>query len=189
MSHIDNTFIEKISSQLDAFYSAIKAFIYYTELNKRIVKEVNNQAFWNFIEFTLLYTMLVNWNEVFGVNKKNKHWKEITLEDPIYLKKLYSAGNYNYTRWTEYRNYINELNNNFILFPDPYHHRDQNYDLEGVKVSLEVTHEWLYDLILENKDMINNQVFNKWPVDAKNYINDLKREVQAVLNEKLESAA
>ena len=189
MPQIDKYFIEKISRQLDAFYTALKSFIYYTELHKHINKGVNNQEFWNFFEFTSLYTTLVNWNEVFGVNKKNKHWKEITLEDSEYLKKLYTSGNFDYTSWTEYRNYINELNHNFILFPDPYHHKDQNYHLEGVKASLEVTHEWLHKLILEHKEIENNQLPNKWPIQSRNYIEELRQEVQTALSIKLETAA
>ncbi len=182
MINIDKTHIKKVSRELDAFYTALKSFIYYTELNKQGTTKLNNSEFWSYIEFTLLYTMLVNWNEVFGVAKQNKHWNEITLEVSDYINKLYVAGEFNYTSWTEYRNYINELNHNFILFPDPYHHTDQKYNLEGIKVSLEVTHEWFHDLASSNEDIAKSEEINKWPIKDKDHINNLRQEIQAVIS-------
>lgn len=181
MVNLDTADIKKVSRELDAFYTALKSFIYYIELNKQGNANKNNSGFWDYIEFTLLYTMLVNWNEVFGIAKQNKHWNEITLEDSDYINRLYTAGEFNYTSWTEYRNYINELNHNFILFPDPYHHTDQKYNLEGIKVSLEVTHEWFHELVSSNEDIAKSEEITKWPIKTKDHINNLRQEIQAVI--------
>jgi hypothetical protein len=181
MIHLDKTDIGKISRQLDALYTAFKCFVYYTEIHKQHDSKRTNIEFWDFIEFTSLYTMLINWNEVFGIVKKNNHWKELTLEESEYINRLYQAGEYNYTSWMEYRSYISELCNDFIFFPDPYHHRDQKYNLDGIKTSLEVTHEWFHALVSDNEDLVKSGELNKWPITTKDHIGDLKQEIQTVL--------
>ncbi|MGI9227957.1 MAG: hypothetical protein ACR2PU_04105 [Gammaproteobacteria bacterium] len=181
MLNIDKDDIRRVASQLDAFYTALKCFIYYVEIKNKQDVEKDNVDCWNFIEFTLIYTMLINWNEVFGINKDNKHWKEITFEQPEYTNRLYHAGEYTYTSWTEYRSNINDLSNNFISFPDPYHHREQKYNLEGIKVSLEVTHDWLYELVADNEGILDTEESEKWPITNKNHIDELKQEIQTIL--------
>ena len=177
MIKIDIADIEKISRQLDAFYTAYKGFVYYTELHDYQHKNAKIKNFWNFIEFMSLSTLLINWNEIFGITKKNESWKQITFEVPEYIKLLYKEGEFTYSTWTDYRNYINELCNDFIIFPDPYHHSDQKYNLEGIKCSLEITHDWLYKLVSCNNGLINSEYLNRWPVANKNYIKNLKREI------------
>ena len=181
------TNLKKSSRELDAFYTALKSFFYYTELRKYGELNRSNDEFWDLVEFTLLYSMLVNWNEVFGMSKKNTHWNKLTLENSEYVNILYSAGNFDYTNWTEYRRYINEICHNFILFPDPYHHKDQEYNIQGMKISLEITHQWLNEKVSNNTDLVKNDELNKWPLSNKDYINDLKSETQTIVNSILHS--
>ena len=181
MLQIDKDDIRRVARQLDALYTGLKCFIYYTEIKNKQAVENDNTECWNFIEFTLLYTMLMNWNEVFGIHKNNKHWKEISSEQSEYTNRLYQAGEYTYTSWSEYRSYMNDLRNDFISFPDPYHHRDQNYNLKGIKVSLQVTHEWLHDLVTNNDDILNSEESEKWPIKNEHHIDELRKEIQAVL--------
>lgn len=182
MLHIDKEDIRRAAGQLDALYSALKCFIYYTEIKNRHDKEKQNTNCWNFIEFTLLYTMLINWNEVFGINIKHNHWKGITLEQDEYAEKVYAAGGYDYTSWYKFRKNMSDLKNNFISFPDPYHHKNQNYDLEGIRTSLVVTHNWLHDLIADNEGILSKEESEKWPIMNKNLIESLKKEIQVALD-------
>lgn len=181
MSNINNVDIKKISVQLDAFYTALSCFIYYSSINenKNTISSVTN--FWKLTEFIYLYTLLENWNKIFGLDCKNYHWKEITFEVPEYTKLFYEAGNFNYTSWTEYRTYVNELTHDFALFPEPYHHINQNYNLDGVKNSLEFTHNWLHELLFVKKKAKNIEELNKWPISIKDHIDNLKKEIQTVL--------
>lgn len=181
MSNINNVDIKKISVQLDAFYTALSCFIYYSSINenKNTISSVTN--FWKLTEFIYLYTLLENWNKIFGLDCKNYHWKEITFEVPEYTKLFYEAGNFNYTSWTEYRTYVNELTHDFALFPEPYHHINQNYNLDGVKNSLEFTHNWLHELLFVKKKAKNIEELNKWPISNKDHIDNLKKEIQTVL--------
>ena len=181
MSNINNVDIKKISAQLDAFYTALSCFIYYSYINenKNAISSITN--FWKLTEFIYLYTLLENWNKVFGLDCKNNHWKEITFEVPEYTKLFYEAGNFNYTSWTEYRTYVNELTHDFALFPDPYHHINQNYNLDGVKNSLEFTHKWLHELLFVKKKAKNIEELNKWPISNKDHIDNLKKEIHTVL--------
>lgn len=181
MSNINNVDIKKISVQLDAFYTALSCFIYYSSINenKNTISSVTN--FWKLTEFIYLYTLLENWNKIFGLDCKNYHWKEITFEVPEYTKLFYEAGNFNYTSWTEYRTYVNELTHDFALFPEPYHHINQNYNLDGIKNSLEFTHNWLHELLFVKKKAKNIEELNKWPISNKNHIDNLKKEIQTVL--------
>ncbi len=180
--NINKDDIRRVAGQLDALYTALKCFIYYTEIINRLDTKEQNTNCWDFIEFTLLYTMLINWDEVFGINTKSCHWKEITLEQDEYIDTLYAAGAYTYTSWYEYRRNINDLKNNFISFPDPYHHKNQNYDLEGIRTSLVVTHNWLHGLIENNIGLLSKNESDKWPVMNKNLIEELKREIQLALD-------
>ena len=181
MSNNNNVDIKKISVQLDAFYTALNCFIYYSSINenKNAIGSVTN--FWKLTEFIYLHTLLENWNKIFGLDCKNYHWKEITFEVPEYTKLFYEAGNFNYTSWTEYRTYMNELTHDFALFPDPYHHINQNYNLDGVKNSLEFTHNWLHELLFVKKKAKNIEELNKWPISNTDHIDNLKKEVQTVL--------
>ncbi len=181
MFQLNNEDIRKVSGQLDTLYTALKCFIYYTEIKNKLETTKQNIKCLEFIEFTLLYTLLINWNELFGLDKKNNHWKKITLEKPEFTNRLYQAGNYTYVSWSEYRSYINVLCNNFITFPDPYHHRDQSYDLHGVNVSLKVTHCWLQDLV-KDSDIAMNEKIKKWPITNKNHIEELKLQIHAILD-------
>ncbi len=182
MLNIDQDDIRRIAGQLDALYTALKCYVYYSEVKSYIETEKSNTHIWDFVEFTLLYTLLINWNEIFGINAKGAHWKELTSEQDDFIDKLYDSWEYNYSSWSEYRREINELCNSFISFPDPYHHKNQNYDLTGIKVSLEVTHHWLHDLVADNKDILSDEESEKWPLNNINHINDLKKEIQAVVN-------
>lgn len=181
MSNINNVDIKKISVQLDAFYTALSCFIYYSSINenKNTISSVTN--FWKLTEFIYLYTLLENWNKIFGLDCKNYHWKEITFEVPEYTKLFYEAGNFNYTSWTEYRTYVNELTHDFALFPEPYHHINQNYNLDGIKNSLEFTHNWLHELLFVKKKAKNIEELNKWPISNKDHIDNLKKEIQPFL--------
>ena len=182
MIHINKDDIRRISKRLDALYTSIKCYIYYMEIKNKKDIEKQNTGCWNFIEFTLLYTLLINWNEVFGINTKQDHWKEITFEQDEYTDKLYAAGGYTYTSWYEFRRNINDLKNDFISFPDPYHHKDQNYDLEDIRISLVVTHDWLHSLIESKEDILSKEESEKWPIADKNHFEVLKEEMQSVLN-------
>ncbi len=182
MLRIDQDDIRRIAGQLDALYTALKCFVYYTELKNNHSKDENKNQCWNFIEFTLLYTLLINWNELFGLNAKGSRWKEVTLEQDQYTDILYDLGGYNYTSWSEYRREINDLCNSFISFPDPYHHRDQEYNLTGIKISLEHTHHWLHDLVANTDHILSSEESEKWPITNKNYIQDLKMEIRDVIN-------
>ena len=134
MLKIDQDDIRRIAGQLDTLYTTLKCYVYYTEINKLDMQN-NNARFWKFIEFTLMYTMLINWNEIFGINAKGNHWKELTFEQDEYIDTLYESGGYTYASWSDYRHEINDLSNSFISFPDPYHHKSQEYNLEGIKLS------------------------------------------------------
>ena len=182
MLHIDKDDIRRAAGQLDALYTALKCFIYYTEIKNRHNTEKQSSNCWDFIEFTLLYSMLINWNEVFGINTKSDHWKEITFEQDEYTDTLYAAGGYTYASWYEFRRSINDLKNNFISFPDPYHYKNQDYDLEGIRTSLVVTHDWLYSLIANNEDILSKEESDKWPIMNKNLIEELKNEIQVALD-------
>lgn len=182
MLAINKDDIRRASGQLDALYTALKCFIYYSEIKNRHDTEKQNTNCWDFIEFTLLYTMLINWDEVFGINSKSDHWKEITLEQDDYTDKLYAAGGYTYNSWYEFRRNINDLKNQFISFPDPYHHKDQNYDLEGIRTSLVITHEWLHDLITIKTGILSKEDSKKWPITNNNLIEELKKEIQVALD-------
>ena len=57
-------------------------------------------------------------------------------------------------RAAEFRRNINDLKNNFISFPDPNHHKDQNYDLESIKITLFVTHDWMCALVTNNESIL-----------------------------------
>ena len=185
MSNINNVDISKISVQLDAFYTALSCFIYYSYIseNKNAFSSATN--FWDLTEFIYLLTLLENWNKTFGLDCKNNHWKEITFEVPEYTKLFYEAGNFNYTSWTEYRAYVNELTHDFALFPDPYHHINQKYNLDGAKSSLEFTHDWLHELLFVKKKVKNIEELNKWPISNKDHIESLKKEIQSVLQSKI----
>ncbi len=182
MFNIDQDDIRRISGQLDTLYTALKCYVYYTEVKSKLDIEKNNAQCWGFIEFTLMYTMLINWNEIFGINAKGNHWKELTFEQDEYIDKLYDSGGYTYASWSEYRRKINDLCNTFISFPDPYHHKNQEYDLTGIKVSLEVTHHWLHKIVADASDILSNEEAEKWPIANINYIEELKKEIQAVFN-------
>ena len=181
MSDINNVDIKKISTQLDAFYTALSCYIYYSYINenKNFISSVIK--FWELTEFVYLTTLLENWNKIFGLECKNNYWKEITFEVPEYTKMFYEIGNFNYTSWTEYRTYINELTHDFTLFPDPYHHLNQKYNLDGIKHSLEFTHKWLHEIFIVKNKSKNGEILSKWPIANKNHINNLKQEIQTVL--------
>ena len=182
MLNIDQEDIRRISGQLDTLYTALKCFVYHTEVKDKVDADKNNNQFWEFIEFTLMYTLLINWNEIFGINAKGNHWKEITFEQDEYIDRLYELGNYDYTSWSDYRREINDLCNSFISFPDPYHHKNQQYNLEGIRVSLEITHEWLYKLVANTKDILSEEELSKWPILNKNHIENIKKEIHIALN-------
>jgi hypothetical protein len=181
MLHIDKDDIRRVAGQLDALYTALKCFIYLSEIKNKQDADKHNIKCWDFIEFTLMFTLLINWNEIFGINSKTNHWKEITFEQSEYIDKLYAEGNYNYASWTAYRNEINDLCNNFISFPDPYHHKNHKYNLQGIKISLELTHEWLHSLVAENEIIFSSEEAEKWPINNKQHIEELKQEIQAAL--------
>ena len=181
MIHIKEDDIRRVASQLDALYTSLKCFVYYTEVKNKLDIEKDNVQCWDFIEFTLMYTLLINWNEIFGINAKGVHWKEITFEQEEYMDRLYAAGEFNYASWYEYRQEINNLCNSFITHPDPYHHKNQEYNLKGIKLSLEMTHDWLHDLVAGNKGILSSEECDKWPMSNKNHIQDLKKEIQAAL--------
>ena len=174
--------IQRISRELDAFYTALRAHVYFTEFQKQRDVRRNNAAFWDFAEFTILYSLLINWNEIFGIEARNNHWKEVTLEDPDFVKRLYEAGQFSYASWTEYRSYVNELKHDFVLFPDPYHHRGREYDLAGIGASLEVTQGWLIGLVTGNDDLVDADELCKWPMADENHIASLENEVRKVLD-------
>lgn len=181
MINVNQDDIRRAASQLDALYTSMKCFVYYTEIKKKQDIEKQNTECWDFIEFTLLYTMLINWNEAFGISSQSNHWKEITFEQPEFTAKLYAAGNFTYQSWTDYRTYINDLSNSFISFPDPYHHKNQDYALDGIKASLEVTHDWLNGLLENNAGILSSDESEKWPIANKNHISDLKQQIQDAL--------
>ena len=180
MIHIDKSDITRISRELDAFYTSVKCFCYFSGIRQQNTTDGDGAEFRDFIEFTLLHTLLANWTEVFGIGEKNNHWKEITLENPEFIDRLYRAGEFDYKSWTEYRNYVNDLSHDFILFPDPYHHKDQQYDLKGIEASLEITHQWLNELVSSNKNLVASEEIKKWPVEEKNHTDTLKLAVQDI---------
>lgn len=182
MLKIDQDDIRRISGQLDTLYTALKCYVYYTEVKNKLDSEKHISQCWDFIEFTLMYTMLINWNEIFGINAKGDHWKEVTFEQDDYIDELYDTGGYTYASWLEYRHEINDLCNSFISFPDPYHHKNQEYNLTGIKVSLQITHQWFHNLISNTKNILSSEESEKWPLTNLNHIEDLKKEIQVILN-------
>ncbi len=182
MLKIDQDDIRRIAGQLDTLYTTLKCYVYYTEIINKLDKQKDNAQYWEFIEFTLLYTLLINWNLIFGINAKGDHWKEITFEQDEYIDTLYISGRYTYASWFDYRHEINDLSNTFISFPDPFHHKNQEYNLEGIKVSLEVTHHWLHKLAANSGDILTSEESKKWPLSKLNYIEELKKEINAAVN-------
>lgn len=181
----NNFDIKKISPQLDTFYTAFSCFVYYSSINKFNKNKKLPSNFWKLTEFIYLNTLLENWNTIFGFDCKNNYWKEITFEVPEYTERFYSSYSYNYTSWTEYRAYINELTHNFFLYPDPYHHVDQAYDLEGVESTLLFTHEWLHKLIYIEKKVTSSEGVDKWPIASKNHMDKLSEEIHGTLANQL----
>ncbi len=175
--------IKRISGQLDAFYTAYKCYIYYREIADTDLNNNKSSGFWKFQEFLLLYALLINWCEVFGISNKNSHWKEMTLENKEFTGVLYSESGYSYNEWTSYRKYINEIKNSFIVFPDQYHHIQENYDLRGVEISLEITHKWLYDIVKDSKDMPELNNLMKWPLLDLKFMEQLRKDMQQLLHD------
>ena len=55
MIRIEEDDIRRIAGQLDALYTALKCFVYYTEVKNKLDIEKDNVQCWDFIEFTLMY--------------------------------------------------------------------------------------------------------------------------------------
>jgi hypothetical protein len=150
-------------------------------LGKKYGPDQEREEPWGTLEFTLQYSLLANWNEVYGIEKKNNHWKEITLENQEFVRRLYEAAGLDYRGWTDYRNYVNELRHDFVLFPDPYHHSGQEYDLGALQVSLAVSHQWMYELVSANEELANGEDIGKWPLQQQDYLESLERPMETAL--------
>ena len=172
---LDNSDIRRISNQLDAFYTAFRSSIYYSEVHNSITIQRHESDFWIFQEYLLLYSLVVNWCEVFGPAAKNNHWKEITLENQEFTKLLYDASNYDYAGWTNYRKYVNDIKNSYLADPDLYHHNKSEIDLYGIDVSLNVTHQWLNQLVLEHEDSLSKEIIDRWPICQRSFSYDSRK--------------
>ena len=181
MNTLDNDDIRRISSQLDNFYTAYRSYVYYSKIREKSEIESQANQFWKFQEFVLLFSMVVNWCEVFGPLAKNNHWKELTIEDTEYTKLIYEHGDYDYTSWMSYRKYIEDIKNSFIKNVDLYHHQDPNVDLSGIDVSLGVTHEWLNKLASNESSELSSEVFDKWPINNLALIEEIEEDFIAAL--------
>ena len=164
MNSIDNDDIRRISSQLDNFYTAYRSYIYYSLITSKANLEVSADSFWKFQKYLLLFSLVVNWCEVFGALAKNNHWKEITVENSEFTKLLYEQSNYDYSSWSSYRKYIEDTKKSYLINPDIYHHKDPKVDLTGIDVSLNVTHSWLNTLANNSASELASDVFEKWPI-------------------------
>ena len=182
MKLISNDDIRRISNQLDAFYTAFRSSIYYSEVCCSAAIQQNNSDFWKFQKYLLLYSLVINWCEVFGVFYKNNHWKEITLENKEYTKLLYDRTNYDYDSWSNYRKYIEDVKNTYLVDPDLYHHESAKIDLYGIDAVLNITHQWLIDLVKENKSRLSDEMINKWPISNHKFSQELREEFRALFN-------
>ena len=72
--------IKRISSQLDAFYTAFRSYIYYSEVRHTGAIRKHESEFWIFQKYLLLYSLIVNWCEVFGSNAKNNQGRKSISE-------------------------------------------------------------------------------------------------------------
>ena len=102
MDSIDNDDIRRISQQLDNFYTAYRSYIYYSQVCNEVTLQKHANDYWKFQKYLLLFSLVVNWCEVFGAHTKNNHWKEITVENQEFNELLYKRGNYNYTSWSSF---------------------------------------------------------------------------------------
>lgn len=180
---LNNNDIRRISNQLDAFYTAFRSNIYYSEIHNSVIIQQCDNEFWKFQKYLLLYSLIVNWCEVFGPNAKNNHWKEITLENRNFTKLLYEASNFDYAGWSSYRKYVNDVKNSYITEPDEYHHDDVKLDLYGIDVSLNVTHQWLNQMVEGSEDNLSSSVISRWPIDQRTFSRDCRQEFRALFGQ------
>lgn len=179
--------IRLISSQLDAFYTAYRSSIYYSEVHNSVIIQQSGAEFWTFQKYLLLYSLVVNWCEVFGLSAKNNHWKELTLENPNFTKQLYEASNFDYAGWTNYRKYVNDIKNSYLVEPDLYHHDKAEIDLYGIEVSLNVTHQWLNQLVADNESELTKEVVDRWPIHQRTFSRDCRLEFRALFGHEEQS--
>ncbi len=180
LEKLNNNDIRRISNQLDAFYTAFRSDIYYNEVHNSVIIQQCDSDFWKFQKYLLLYSLIVNWCEVFGPNAKNNHWKEVTLENRNFTNLLYEASNYDYAGWSNYRKYINNVKNSYITEPDVYHHKDVTLDLYGIDVSLNVTHQWLNQMVEGSEDSLSSSVISRWPIKQRNFSRYCRLEFRAL---------
>jgi hypothetical protein len=183
MNKLDNDDIRRISNELDNFYTAYKSYIYYTEVNNLPAAQTSEHQFWMFEKYLLLYSLVVNWCEVFGVTTKNNHWKEMTLENVEFTKLLYDATSYSYRDWMNYRKHINDQKNMYLSDPDQYHHNQIEIDLYGVGITLDVTHQWLVNCVSINKENLDKDILSRWPVNNRVFDKECRQDFRKIFNQ------
>lgn len=187
MKSIENSDFIRISSQLDAFYTAFKSSIYYSEVCNSSYIQQSTSQFWEFQKYLLLYSLVINWCEVFGTNTNNNHWREITLESKEFTRLLYERTNYDYTSWLSYRKYMEDIKTTYLVDPDLYHHEDAHIDLYGIDASLNITHQWLNGLVKENKEKLSDELISRWPIKDRAFSQKLREEFRMLFNHDAES--
>ena len=187
MNPINRDDIRRISNQLDAFYTAFRSGIYYEEVCNSVVIQQSGSEFWKFQKYLLLYSLVVNWCEVFGPHTVNNHWKEITFENRGFTSMLYERTSFDYTGWSNYRKEVDEIKKTFMTDPDLYHHDSAEIDLYGIEASLNITHQWLYDLVQENKENLPEEVINRWPIRNRTFSQDVRHEFRNLFNQEGEA--
>ena len=182
MDSIDNDDIRRISQQLDNFYTAYRSYIYYSQVCNEVTLQKHANDYWKFQKYLLLFSLVVNWCEVFGAHTKNNHWKEITVENQEFNELLYKRGNYNYTSWYSYRKYIEEVKKSYLTNLDVYHHANPDVDLTGMGASLSIIHAWLNNLAKKSKAKIKNEVYDRWPINNLDFDREIEEEFRNLLN-------
>ena len=177
MISVDSNDVRRISNQLDFFYTAFRCYFYFSIINTANLNGHQCQEFWRLQRYALFHSLVFNWCELFIPGTENNHWRELTIECPEYTKVFYESSGFNYVEWTQYRNYINEVKNSFLTFPDLYHHQEFTFDLHGIESSLRITQQWLNALLLNKKNKVNVKDLEKWPIKEQNYAEKLQEEV------------
>ena len=182
MKLLSNDDIRRITNQLDVFYTAFRSSIYYSEVCCSTTIQQYESQFWKYQKYLLLYSLVINWCEVFGAHAKNNHWKEITLENKEYTKLLYDRTNFDYASWSAYRKYVDEIKYTYLVDPDIYHHENAEINLYGIDAVLNITHQWLNDLVNKNNSRLSDEIINKWPIKNHKFSQELREEFRALFN-------
>ncbi len=127
-------------------YTGLRDMIYFTALEQRLGDGQECAPFWLHVKTDLFGAGVMNWCKLFGVDKEDPFWKQVTLEHPDFRRELYRVTGLDYQGWYDYRRQMSQFRNAMLVHPDPYADFEQVPEAAPALASLKLSHRWLHPL-------------------------------------------